>query len=205
MPREEKYLIQEFLSTSYWKGFYPKLLAIFGGTQESSSLEAPMFEKIRQGQIWRLITPALLHADIFHILFNMLWLFVLGQQLEERMSPFRFILFMLIVGVVSNTFQYLMSGSNFLGFSGIICGMLGYIWIRQKKAPWEGYVLQPGTLLLLTVFVLALFVIQVVAFASQIMFGTTFSPNIANTAHLIGAGTGIILGQLTYFSWRKVS
>jgi len=202
MPQKEKYLIQEFFTNPYWTGFYPKLLALFGASTESTGMDAPMFEKIKQGQIWRLITPVLLHADIFHILFNMLWLYVLGTQMEERMSTFRFILFMLIVGVMSNTFQYLMSGPNFLGFSGILSGMLGFIWIRQKKAPWEGYVLQPGTLLMLSVFILALFAIQVVAFGSQVYFGTTFSPNIANTAHLTGAATGIILGQLTYFSWQ---
>jgi len=203
MPREEKYLIQEYLKTSYWKGFYGKLQAIFGATKESPEIKAPLFEKIRQGQFWRLITPVLLHADIFHILFNMLWLYVLGIQIEDRMSAFRFILFMLIIGIVSNTFQYLMSGPNFLGFSGILCGMLGFIWIRQKQAPWEGYVLQPGTLLLLSVFILALFAIQVVAFGSQIFFGTKFTPNIANTAHLTGAATGILLGQMSYFSWQK--
>jgi len=201
MPREEKHLIQQFLDTPYWQGFYPKLLALFD-TQETT-FDSPMFEKIRQGQVWRLITPALLHADIFHILFNMLWLFVLGRQLEERLSLFRFILFMLLVGVVSNTFQYLMSGANFLGFSGILCGMLGFIWVRQKKAPWEGYVLQPGTLMLLSIFILALFGIQVIAFFSQVYFGTTFSPNIANTAHLTGAAAGILLGRLNYFSWRN--
>jgi len=203
MPREEKVLIQQYLNTPYWKGFYGKLLAIFGASDESPEVQAPLFEKIRQGQLWRLITPVLMHADIFHILFNMLWLYVLGIQIEDRMSAFRFILFMLVVGVVSNTFQYLMSGPNFLGFSGILCGMLGFIWVRQKKAPWEGYVLQPGTLLLLTVFIAALFFIQLAAFGSQIFFGTTFSPNIANTAHLTGAAAGILLGQMPFFSWRK--
>lgn len=205
MPPEQRYLIREFQNTPYWQGFYDKLLAFVSGDDNPFAIKAPLFEKIRAGEVWRLITPVLLHADIFHILFNMLWLYVLGQQIEERMSPLRFILFMVIVGVVSNTLQYLMSGPNFLGFSGILTGMLGFIWVRQKKAPWEGYVLQPGTLLLLSVFVLALFGIQVIAFFSSAFFKTTFTPNIANTAHLTGAASGMILGQLNFFSWRKRS
>ena len=32
-----------------------------------------------------------------------------------------------------------MGGPYFLGFSGIITGMIGYILVRQKIAPWEGY------------------------------------------------------------------
>ncbi|NGX57856.1 MAG: Rhomboid protease GlpG [Chlamydiae bacterium] len=202
MPKEEQYLVQEFLNTPYWKGFYPKLLVFFGVSNSSTQVEAPMFEKIKQGEVWRLLTPVFLHGDIFHILFNMLWLFILGRQLEERLSLGRFILFMVIVGIISNTFQYLMSGSNFLGFSGILCGMLGFIWMRQRVAPWEGYFLQPGTLLMLTVFILAMFGLQVVAFLSQIIFKTTFSPGIANTAHLTGAAVGIILGKMNFFTWR---
>lgn len=203
MPREEQYLIQEYLKTPYWKGFYQELLVLSGVPKEKSTLGAPMFEQIRHGEIWRLITPVFLHADIFHILFNMLWLLILGRQLEDRLGISRYILFMLIVGVISDTFQYLMSGSNFIGYSGILTGMLGYIWIRQKTAPWEGYILQPGTLLMLTVFVLAMFGLQVTSFISQILFKTTFSPNIANTAHLTGAVVGIILGKINFFAWRK--
>ena len=97
------------------------------------------FEKIRQGEVWRLFTPCLLHFDFLHILFNMAWLWILGKQIEERIHWKKLGLLILIVGIVSNTAQYLVSGPSFLGFSGIVVGMAGFIWMRQRNAPWEGY------------------------------------------------------------------
>ena len=41
----------------------------------------PMFTKIKELEIYRLFTPALLHIGLLHILFNMLWLFYLGKQM----------------------------------------------------------------------------------------------------------------------------
>ena len=107
-----------------------------------SSSTLPCSKKSRREKYWRLFTPCLLHNDIFHIFFNMIWLVVLGKQMEMRLSLFRYALFILIAAVVTNTAQYLMSGSNFIGFSGVLCAMLTFIWMRQKKTAWEGYQLR---------------------------------------------------------------
>ncbi len=202
LPSQGQLLLNTYFHTSVWQGFYPKLVAVFSGSKENLAIKAPLFEKISQGQVWRLVTPAILHSGIFHILFNMLWLLVLGRQMEERIKPLRYILFIIIAAIISSTFQYLMSGSNFVGFSGVLTAMLGFIWVRQKIAPWEGYILQPATLMLLTVFILAMFAIQTVVFFVQVFFNTSFGLGIANTAHLTGAAAGIILGRMNFFAWR---
>jgi GlpG protein len=203
LPPEGIILLNQYFETPIWRGFYPKLLALFGATDESLEIEAPLFEKIREGEVWRLVTPAFLHGGIIHILFNMLWLLVLGRQMEERLKPFRYILFIIIAAIIPNTFQYLMSGSNFLGFSGVLTAMIGYIWIRQKTAPWEGYILHPATLRLIAIFIFGLFAIQVIAFFVQVFFDEAFNLPIANTAHLAGAALGVILGKMKFFAWRK--
>jgi murein DD-endopeptidase MepM/ murein hydrolase activator NlpD len=46
-------------------------------------------EKISQGQVWRLFTPCLMHRDFLHILFNMVWVWLLAKQVEERMRKFK--------------------------------------------------------------------------------------------------------------------
>ncbi|MCB1148667.1 MAG: rhomboid family intramembrane serine protease, partial [Chlamydiia bacterium] len=127
--------------TPVWQGIYPKVVAYLQGNADEATIREPLFVKIREGEVWRLFTPALLHANIFHLFFNMLWLLVLGRQMEDRLGKGRYILFILLTGIFSNTCQYLMSGSNFLGISGVLAGMLAYIWVRQRKAPWEGYLL----------------------------------------------------------------
>lgn len=198
LPKEGKSLLEQYFSTPYWKGFYTYFL-----TSYPNWISVPRFEKIKEGEVWRLFTPALLHYDIFHILFNMIWLAVLGKQMEQRLMPFRYLAFILITGIFSNTCQYLMGGSNFIGFSGILCAMLVFIWVRQRKAPWEGYLLQSTTFNFLLIFILGMFFLQSLSFFLEKYAGTSISPGIANTAHLTGGLSGYLLGQLNYFAWKR--
>lgn len=201
LPPEAKYLLNEYFKTPYWKGFYPKLENMFADKASTTKdVEAPLFEKISEGEVWRLFTPALLHSDIFHILFNMLWLIALGSQMELRMSKWQFILLILIVAVVSNTAQYLMSGANFIGISGVLTGMLAYVWYRQRYMPWEGYQFLPSTFTIMAVFILGLAALQTGSFFTEIYFNTSFSPGFANTAHIVGAITGYVLARIPGFS-----
>lgn len=205
LPTEGKYLLEQFYKTPYWHGYYDTLVHELqpGDTQKSDvNANAPLFEKIRQGEFWRLFTPALLHSDILHIAFNMIWLFILGKQLEQRLGSWRYLLFIIITGIFSNTAQYLMSGPNFIGFSGILCAMLAFIWVRQKISPWEGYQLDKTTMKFMAFFILSMFAIQLVSFYFEVNQQASISPGIANTAHLSGALFGYLLGRLSLFSWR---
>lgn len=203
MSAEEQLLVNTFQKTPFWKGFYEKFLNYFTKGEPFWKIDEPMFEKIREGQIWRLLTPIFLHYDIFHLFFNMIWLIVLGKQMELRLGAFRYVVFIVITGVVSNTLQYLMTGPNFIGFSGVLCAMLTFIWMRQKKAAWEGYQLQPSTFIFIMVFIIAMFAIQLLSFFMEIYTQTSFSPGIANTAHLTGALMGLILGRLDFFAYKN--
>jgi len=194
--KEYAYLEQADKAPS-WKGVYGLLFT----PQESSS--GPLFEKIRQGEVWRLFSPALLHRDFLHILFNMAWLWMLGRQIEERIKKSKMVFFILIVGIVSNVAQYLMSGPYFIGFSGVVAGMVGFIWMRQKMAPWEGYPLSRATVLFVFFFVLAIGALEVFSLLFQIFAHITLPVSIANTAHIVGALTGIGLARLPFFARRS--
>lgn len=202
LPQEGKVILAEVEKTPYWDGFYNIVLEKLQ-TGKMPEMDAPMFEKLREGEFWRLFTPCLLHSDILHILFNMLWLLILGKPIEQRLGPRRYIFLILIVGVVSNTCQYLMSGPNFIGFSGVVCGMIAFIWMRQKVAPWEGYPINQSTIYFLFYFILAILLLQIVSFLMEIYNSGSFSPGIANTAHFAGAFTGALLGYLSFFSWNN--
>lgn len=189
-------LIQELNSTPYWEGIYEMFLG-------RSNPDAPLFEKIREGELWRIFTPIFLHGDIFHLMFNMLWLYVLGRQMENRLGISRYLLFILLTAAFSNTLQYLMSGSNFIGFSGVLCAMITFIYVRQKVAPWELYNLQRSTFLFIMIFIFAMFGLQVLTLILQILTGQTLTTSIANTAHLSGAFIGYLLGYTSWFAKRK--
>lgn len=159
----------------------------------------PLFEKIRQGQLYRAITPVFLHGSILHILFNMLWLYMLLKQVEFKLGFSKTSFLLLLLSIVPNLFQYLMSGPFFLGASGIVVGLAGFIWSRQKKAPWEGYVLAKPIIFFLMIYVLALVVLSLGIFVFNLISLNDVSFGIANTAHLVGGLTGYLLGQMKLF------
>lgn len=196
LPPEAHQLVKQINNTPYWQGLYHNLLT------DDWSFKAPMFEKIRQGEFWRLLSPAALHANFLHLFFNMLWLIVLGKQIELRIKAGRYILFIILVGIVTNTAEYLMSGFMFVGFSGILTAMLAFIWVRQQKAVWEGYNLDKATILFMMVYLLAMAAIQFFSFFLERGFSVSISPGVANVAHLTGLLMGYLLGKLNYFSWR---
>lgn len=185
----------------YWNGLYDVILK---WPKANKDLEAPMFIKLREGEIWRLFTPVLMHGGLLHILFNMLWLWLLGKQLEERLKLWQYLVITLVIAVVSNTAQYLMSGPLFLGYSGVITGLAGFIWMRQCLAPWEGYPLNRSTLIFLMVFIIGMVVLQVISFFLIRTGSANFPMNIANTAHISGAVTGAILGRIPFLFRGKL-
>jgi GlpG protein len=203
LPPEEGILVNQFLQTPYWHGLYDIAINYLTRPEYEFPFSTPMFEKIQEGEIWRTFTPCLLHGNIFHIFFNMLWVVFLGKLIEERIGPMRYILFIVIAAVVSNTAQYLMSGPNFVGYSGVICGMFAFIWSRQKQAPWESYPVAPFVLTFMFFFILCLAGIEMLAFITKIYTKTEYFPSIANTAHLIGGVTGYFLGRLNLMSMKN--
>jgi len=139
--------------------------------------------EISQGQIWRMITPIFIHFGFFHILFNMLWLRDLGSMIEQRQSPWILAALVLVVAAISNLGQFLVSGPMFGGMSGVVYGLLGYIWIRGKNDPASGLFVHPQTVTMMIIwFFLCL---------------TGLIGNVANTVHGIGLATGIIWGYVS--------
>ena len=183
---------------AYWEGIYD--IALYYPDTD----KAPLFEKIRQGEVYRTITPSLLHGGILHILFNMLWLWLLGKQVEHRIGIVRYLALSLCIGVISNTAQYLMSGFLFLGYSGIVAGLAGFIWVRQKKAPWEGYPLSRATLIFLAIFILGMSILSIMAFLFAKFQIMRFPTVLANTGHIVGALCGILFARLPIFVRRRM-
>lgn len=205
MTPQQKKELREMRYRPYWNGIYPSLLEQIknqSGPQEG----APLFFKIKQGEIWRFFSPCLLHTQFFHILFNMIWLWALSRPIELRIGSLKTLLLTVVSGVVSNTAQYLMTGPFFLGYSGVIMGLAGFIWMRQKIAPWEGYGIQRVTFLFLFLFIGGSVLLSCFSFLIQLVSAySDFSPNIANTAHLAGGFVGLLIGRCKAFSFKVVA
>ncbi len=91
---------------------------------------------IQAGQLWRFVTPALLHASIPHILFNMYALYSLGTALERSFGHGRFLLLYVLGAFTGNVFSFLFSQGYSVGASTAIFGLLGaeavYLFLNRK-------------------------------------------------------------------------
>ncbi|OQB31344.1 MAG: Rhomboid protease GlpG [Candidatus Hydrogenedentes bacterium ADurb.Bin179] len=143
-------------------------------------------EKVSGGQVWRLFTPVFLHYSLWHLLINLLWLQELGGVLETRLGTRHVLVLMGLLAMVSNLAQYAVVGADqFMGMNGVVYGMLGYYWARQRLDGWNTPVISPVTYGVLLVF-LGLGVFGLMGPA-------------ANAAHfsglLAGAGTGWVVSK----------
>ncbi|RJP46410.1 MAG: rhomboid family intramembrane serine protease [Anaerolineaceae bacterium] len=92
-------------------------------------------ELIREGQIWRLITPILLHGSLWHIGFNMYALFSFGTGLERRFGHFRFLVLYLLAGFAGNVLSFLLTSGVSVGSSTSIFGLIAAegIFLYQNR------------------------------------------------------------------------
>lgn len=145
--------------------------------------------EILHGQIWRLFTPIFIHFNILHIFFNMLWLRDLGSMIEARQSSWYLGLFVLVVGAGSNLAQFYIGHSPmFGGMSGVVYGLLGYVWLRGKFDPASGLFLHPTTVMMMAIWFVAGF--------------TGVLGPIANWAHAGGLVIGALWGYLATLRYR---
>ncbi|MHB1390447.1 MAG: rhomboid family intramembrane serine protease [Thermoleophilia bacterium] len=75
-----------------------------------------------------LFTSMFLHAGILHLGGNMLFLWIFGNNVEDSMGRFRFIIFYFMCGLVASTAQILVDPASQIpnvGASGAIAGVLG--------------------------------------------------------------------------------
>ncbi|MBI5076025.1 MAG: rhomboid family intramembrane serine protease [Nitrospirae bacterium] len=75
-----------------------------------------------------IFTSMFMHGGVFHIFGNMLYLWIFGNNIEDRLGHVRFILFYLFCGIVaalSHTMAAAGSGVPMIGASGAVSGVLG--------------------------------------------------------------------------------
>lgn len=145
---------------------------------------------VLSGQVWRLVTPIFLHFGWLHIIFNMLWTKDLGGMLEYQKGSLYLGAFVIVTAVLSNLAQYLVSGPTFGGMSGVVYGLLGFVWMKSRYDPTDNFYLPKEIVIMMIVW----FFICLVGII----------PNIANMAHGVGLAVGMIWGLISARIWRRL-
>ena len=139
----------------------------------------------------QIITNMFNHADVNHLVFNMLGLFFLGPYLEQAIGPKKFLFLYLMAGL-GGVFLHQMFGTNpILGASGCV---LGVVVAFGTKFPNLDLML-----LFIPVPIKAKYLVSAYVAYDLIMVYTQSNTGIAHFAHLGGALVGFGLMML----WRK--
>ena len=146
---------------------------------------------------WRLITPIFLHFSLTHLVFNMMWLWVLGRHIERDKGSLYCAGVMLLWGVFSNLAQLLYEGADFGGMSGVVYGVIGYLWVEQRTG-CRRFIVLPQWLFVMFI-VWALWGIL----DSTLVPYDSWRSNMANASHFGGLCAGC-LTALASSVWHRV-
>jgi len=129
-----------------------------------------------QGYYWQFFTSMFVHADITHIVMNMLFLLIFGFKAETLFKNVEYLGIYLLSGLAGG-FLSLLLGPNTIsvGASGAIFGLFGANVIYMRK-------------------VVGLPVTGSLVYAVFFLLITSLSPNVNMLAHLGGLIIGLVMG-----------
>jgi membrane associated rhomboid family serine protease len=153
-----------------------------------------------------LITSMFLHGSWMHVIGNMWYLWIFGDNVEDRLGHGRFIVFYLLCGTAAALGQVLMDPTSILptiGASGAIAGVMGAYFVLYPQSrvltliPWIfiQIVELPAIVLLGFWFLMQLFSAGTIAITSS----SHGSGGVAFAAHV----AGFIVGVVGVFVFRK--
>ena len=147
---------------------------------------------------WAFLTSMFLHGGLLHVISNLWTLWIFGDNVEDRMGPFRFLAFYLLCGLASGGVHWLTNvGSQVptIGASGAIAGVLGAYFVLY---PYSRVVTLVPIFFWPFFFELPAFFYLGFWFLSQVLsgslsFGAVEGGGIAWWAHVGGFLAGIVL------------
>ena len=104
-----------------------ELTASFGGIPVNQSVPEPL----------TLVTSQFLHGGFLHILGNMLFLWIFGNNIEDKLGHIKYVIFYITCGSLAALAQWffsMQSGIPSLGASGAIAGVMGAYILRFPHA-----------------------------------------------------------------------
>ncbi|UGA54711.1 rhomboid family intramembrane serine protease GlpG [Vibrio sp. VB16] len=166
------------------------LFQIGFGNSIFSVTHFPAFDG-QKWQIWRWVSHALIHFSVTHIAFNLLWWWQLGGDIEKRLGTIKLLQIFILSSALSGAGQYWVEGANFGGLSGVVYALMGYSWLLGVISPEKGVNLPKPIVIFMLVWLVLGYVQPYMA--------------IANTAHLVGLASGLLLAWVDSQMTKKTN
>ena len=159
------------------------------------------FEPIDKAPVLSVLTAMFLHGGWLHLLGNMLYLLIFGNNVEDHMGRLRFILFYLVCGYIATYVFALLNQEStqpLVGASGAIAGVLGaYLWLFPRA-----WVTSLVPFLFFLPFRLPAWIVLGSWFLLQWLYaqgqGVTSGTNVAYVAHVAGFAAGLVITALFF-------
>jgi membrane associated rhomboid family serine protease len=91
-----------------------------------------------EGEVGKIFSSMFLHADFMHLLWNMIFLHIFGDNVEDALGKARYLGFYLLAGAAGAIAQHMiapLSTVPMVGASGAIAGVLGGYLVLYPRAP----------------------------------------------------------------------
>ncbi len=166
-------------------------------------IPARVWEAPLQLTLLTLFTSIFLHGGALHIGGNMLYLWIFGDNVEDELGSFKFILFYILAGLCGTVFQFVLYPSAQLpvvGASGAIAGVLGaYLLLFPRAKILTALIIVIFVrLVYLPAWILLGFWILIQFMHGLLMIGAAGVGGVAWFAHIGGFITGIIFISLIF-------
>lgn len=176
---------------------------------ETYSLIPALVDFSQISTLWAFITSQFLHAGFLHIISNMWFLRIFGDNVEEKFGSLRFLFIYLLAGFAGNFAQYILSPNSsipILGASGAVAGVLGAYLVFfpnhsiKTLVPFFGFltVVNISASVMLFYWLLTQFFSGVGSIASAQLGG------VAWWAHIGGFATGWIIAKFYGVSKKEI-
>jgi membrane associated rhomboid family serine protease len=175
--------------------------SIWAWQQDPAFAERNLIFSLRNfenGRFWTLVVALFVHANVLHLIGNMLFLFVFGNTLEKSAGAEKLLAIFFTAGFLSFILSpaFLPRGTGMLGASAAIFALAGSVMlVRPLKFSW--LFLAPQGLIAIIYFI---YNVVLVYEKSRI---PGYDPQVAYVAHIIGFITGIPFGIALSNRWKQ--
>jgi membrane associated rhomboid family serine protease len=156
------------------------------------------------GEAKTILTAMFMHAGWIHLIGNMLYLWIFGDNIEDNFGSLKFLLFYLLSGIAATFAQYLaMPGANLpnLGASGAIAGVLAAYLILYPNGRVT-VLTQAGAMQLPALVVLGLWIVLQLFSGIGSITTSTQTAETGGVAYMAHIG-GFFAGALLAFYFRQ--